>query len=330
MKNSGFLLMIFSLITLLACDKTGKQQKSNESIVEDSISAQTIDDITGYYVTDDYFKRDEGYDWMVVTIEAIGQQEAYLQIQSRSDKKKPTCTFEGLGILDEDGDLKVDIEGKSILFKVDRTGLAISTEPESDKDFLMYFCSGGGNFAGTYAKLEASLDTSQLQQSGYNQQLSLQGIAFDIHASQQGSLNILIIRPSGLEIDNRPFFHSIDGNVTHAEIEDLNSDGSPEVLAYISSAGSGSYGSVIGYSVNNKKSMSQVYLPPITEDPELSEGYMGHDEFAIVETTFARRFPVYKAGDSNNNPTGGIRQVQYKLVDGEASRYFKVDKVVEY
>jgi len=183
------------------------------------------------------------------------------------------------------------------------------------------------NIEGSYVSDE--YDT-QLEPSGYNQSLSLQGITFDIHASQQGSMNILFIRPSGLENENRSVIHEIDGYVTNAEIEDLNSDGSPEILVYITSAGSGSYGSVIGYSVNNRKSMSQIYFPPITENSEISKGYMGHDEFAIVETSFAQRFPIYKKGDTNSDPTGGMRQVQYKLVDGEASRVFKVDKVLEF
>ena len=57
---------------------------------------------------------------------------------------------------------------------------------------------------------------------------------------------------------------------------------------------------------------------------------MGHDEFAIVETTFVQRFPIYNDDDTNSNPTGGTRQIQYKLKDGEASRKFVVDKVIEY
>ena len=115
-----------------------------------------------------------------------------------------------------------------------------------------------------------------------------------------------------------------------AEIEDLNSDGSPEVLIYTKSDGSGSYGNVIGFSVNNKKSMSQIYFPPITDNKELSKGYMGHDEFTIIETTLAQRFPIYKESDSNANPTGGTRQVTYKLVDGEASRKFVVKNSTEF
>jgi hypothetical protein len=45
---------------------------------------------------------------------------------------------------------------------------------------------------------------------------------------------------------------------------------------------------------------------------------MGHDQYAVVETRLVRRFPVYRPGDSNASPTGGTRQVSYKLVPGEA------------
>ncbi|MDC1198155.1 hypothetical protein N8035_04825 [Algibacter sp.] len=122
----------------------------------------------------------------------------------------------------------------------------------------------------------------------------------------------------------------IDGQVVNAEIEDLNSDGSPEILIYTRSLGSGSYGNVIGYSVNNGKSISQIYFPELSDNKEANIGYMGHDEFAIIETSLARRFPIYKNGDTNNNPTGGMRQIQYKLKDGEASRLFVIDKISTY
>lgn len=168
------------------------------------------------------------------------------------------------------------------------------------------------------------------QESGFQKTLSLQNITFEIKASGEGSIQQLSIQPEGLEIDNQGVTIEIDGAVVNAEIEDLNSDGSPELLIYTVSAGSGSYGNVIGYSVNNGKSMSQIYFPEISENSEASKGYMGHDEFAIVETSLMRRFPVYKDGDSNSNPTGGTRQIQYKLKDGEASRLFVIEKINDY
>lgn len=345
MSCKKLLFIALTMFYLTGCDQSSsrKSEDNNDdrksaSQASDKTNAQTIqnagtftiESIKGHYVSDGYFKREDGYDWVAVSISAITSREVYIRVQSRADRKKPTCTFEGIGSIGEDGVMKVDFEGKNILFLADNDELRITTEKEDQEDFLMYFCSGGGNLVGAYKKLAEPLDEKQLKPSGFNKSLSLQGITFDIHASQQGSMNILIIQPSGLEIDNRMVVHKIDGNVTNAEIEDLNSDSSPEVLVYITSAGSGSYGSVVGYSVNNHKSMSEIYFPPIVDNPEISDGYMGHDEFAIIETTFARRFPVYRKGDTNSNSTGGIRQVQYKLVDGEASRAFKVDKVVEF
>lgn len=43
-----------------------------------------------------------------------------------------------------------------------------------------------------------------------------------------------------------------------------------------------------------------------------------------------RRFPVYKDGDKNAAPSGGMRQMQYKLNPGEANWQLKLDSVVEY
>jgi len=329
MQYSHLLLIFLTILVSIGCEQPGSRKNEEDQAPTES-GPLTAESISGNYVTEDYLKRDEGYDWVAVSISAISSKETYIRIQSRADRKKPTCTFEGIGSIGDDGRLTAEFEGKKILFLTADKELRITTEREDQKDFLMYFCSGGGSLAGTYTKIADSLDEDQLKPSGFNKNLTLQSITFDIHASQQGSMNILIIQPSGLEIDNRPVVHKIDGNVTNTEIEDLNSDGSPEVLVYITSAGSGSYGSVIGYSVNNKKSMSQIYFPPVVDNSEISEGYMGHDEFTIIETTFAQRFPIYGKGDTNSNPTGGIRQIQYKLMDGESSRIFKVDKVLEF
>ncbi len=164
----------------------------------------------------------------------------------------------------------------------------------------------------------------------FNKVLTHKNINFKISTKKEGDSNILTIVPSGLSITNETVTHKIDGTITGAEIEDLDSDGFPEVLIYTNSYGSGSYGNLIGYSVNNGKSMSQIYLAPIAENNKVNKGYMGHDEFAIVETSLVQRFPIYKKGDTNANPTGGTRQIQYKLKDGENSRVFVIDKVVEY
>lgn len=165
---------------------------------------------------------------------------------------------------------------------------------------------------------------------GFDKTLELHGIRFHVSSSNQGSLNTLKIVPEGLEIDNTPIEREIDGTVTNAEVGDINVDGSPEIYVFATSAGSGSYGSLIAYSANQRKSLSEIYLPPLVDDLENAKGYRGHDEFALVENVIVQRFPVYRENDTNANPTGGTRQRQLKLVPGEASWQLKVDRVVQY
>ena len=76
--------------------------------------------------------------------------------------------------------------------------------------------------------------------------------------------------------------------------------------------------------------MSPIYLPPMEQSPEALVGYMGHDEFAVVENRLVRRFPLYREGDTNATATGGTRQMQYRLVPGEAGWLLQLDRVVEY
>jgi len=164
----------------------------------------------------------------------------------------------------------------------------------------------------------------------FDKSFTLRGITFRVKSANDSSINTLQIIPSGLETDNRAISRQIGGTVTGAEVADLNADGSPEIYVYVTSAGSGSYGSLVAYSANRRKSLSEIYLPPVAENKALSKGYMGHDDFGVVENTFVQRFPIYRDGDINAKPTGGTRQLQYKLVAGEAGWILKLDRMIEY
>jgi len=179
-------------------------------------------------------------------------------------------------------------------------------------------------------QIEDSEKQSTRSPKQFDKIFSLEGITFHVVATNEGSINQLTITPSGLRIDNRVIKQEIDGTVTGAEIGDINTDGSPEIYVYVNSAGSGSYGSLVAYSANNKKSLSEIYLPPLKDDKKNSVGYMGHDEFTLIENSFARRFPVYNEGDENCCPKGGIRQLQYKLVPGEATWQLKLANSATY
>jgi hypothetical protein len=162
------------------------------------------------------------------------------------------------------------------------------------------------------------------QNPAFDKTLQLNGIRFHVTCPNDSSLSTLTIVPAGLTIDNSTISTEIDGTVTGAEVDDLDGNGSPEIYVYVTSAGSGSYGSLVAYSSNNNKSISPIYLPPLEEDVTHSQGYMGHDEFTVMEGHLARRFPIYKKDDSNANPTGGMRQLLYKLVPGEATWLLKI------
>jgi hypothetical protein len=187
-------------------------------------------------------------------------------------------------------------------------------------------------WAGIAAVVGGCFLTSTVASAGsdFAKRLELQGFAFDVSATNEGSINQLTVTPSGLSEQQGPVKVEIDGSVTNAEIADLDSNGFPEIYIYVTSAGSGSYGSLVGYAVNKGKSMSDIYLPPVSDDPKHNKGYMGHDEFAVVEGTFVQRFPIYKDADTNAQPTGKTRQLQYKLKAGEAGWVLRLDKAVEY
>ena len=155
----------------------------------------------------------------------------------------------------------------------------------------------------------------------FNKELALQGITFRVMTSKDDHGDVrLSIRPEGLSGDNTRAEVVIDGLVTNAEVADLNADGSPEVYVYTRSDGAAARGAVHAWSTNNKRSMSQISLATPADGDSNFAGYRGQDEFAVVENVLARRFPV----------NGKTRQLQYKLVAGEASWQLKVDRVVEF
>lgn len=164
----------------------------------------------------------------------------------------------------------------------------------------------------------------------FDKTLSLNGITFRVSAPNASSVGTVSIVPTGLTVANDPITQEVDGTVVGAEIADLDVNGWPELYVFTRSAGSGSYGSVLGQAVNEGKSLSAIFLPDIAEDATLAQGYMGHDEFAIVEDSLVRRFPIYAPGDINAAPSGKMRQVSYGLVAGEAGWLLRMRDVTEF
>lgn len=170
---------------------------------------------------------------------------------------------------------------------------------------------------------------SQAAAPSHPTRLSLQGITFMVSSTGEGSMRQLSIRTSGGRKPIAPIQQEILGSVSGVEVADLDANGLPEVYVLVTSAGSGSYGTVVGYAVNRgAASITPIHLPDLSG--KAAQGYQGHDSFAVIELRLARRFPIYKPGYTNANPSGGIRQISYKLVPGEAAWQLKPVQIDQY
>ena len=131
----------------------------------------------------------------------------------------------------------------------------------------------------------AAVFSTTVQAEPFFAQMVLQGVTFQVESPNDSSINQVIVRANMSEGSLGQMQAEADGTITNVEIEDLNADGYPEIYVYVTSAGSGSYGSLIAYASNRNKSLSEIYLPSIEDNPEISHGYMavkvvGDNQFA--------------------------------------------------
>jgi len=167
------------------------------------------------------------------------------------------------------------------------------------------------------------VDAAPARELSFDRTLELQGIRFRVTSENVGAGNLVRIIPFGLERDNTPIERVVTGSITGVEVADINADGSPEIYVYMAPKGDSP---LIAYSANRRKSLGEIYLAPLAQDLKVSGGYRGHDEFAVLEGVLGRRFPVFRATDTDGNPTGGIKQLQYRLVSGEAGWFLEIDR----
>lgn len=324
--NTNFYVIMMFLFLAFGCKK---ETKKTDKFLTSEVTEESS--VLGNYVSDDYSKRSEGYDWMAVSVTGTETNQLKISVRSRADQKTPTCTFDAIAKKIKNKVYQTQINDRFIRFEFTDEQITITSEKKENDNLLYFYCSGGASIAGTYKKINEPIDQNQIDKTKFNRVLNLQGVGFNVSSIENDGKNTLSIFTFGLKEQEYRETFNIDGEeVINAEVEDLNSDGSPELFVFTQSIGSGSYGNVYAFSVNNKKSMSEVYFQPTAENSEINKGYMGHDEFSLVENTLGQRFPIYQTGDTNAQPTGGTRQISYQLVEGEAMRKLKVDKITEY
>jgi hypothetical protein len=137
---------------------------------------------------------------------------------------------------------------------------------------------------------------------------------------------------STIEITTKDFEHNYAeiyedrDPISEVFVADLDGNGFDEIYIVTTSAGSGSYGTVLGFASNKDKSLSMINSSEIQESDKNFEGYMGHDTFKLEDQKLVRTFPIYNEGDTNKHPTGGTRKLVYGLYSGEAMWQLKVEK----
>ncbi len=137
--------------------------------------------------------------------------------------------------------------------------------------------------------------------------------------------NILNIRPIGFKSDSREASLEIKARVIGAEIDDLNNDGFPDLVIYIVDA----TGKKAIFPITSEKNerVGPILFPDLLNDMELSKGYRGKDEYKLVEGVLFRQFPIFPSDTSIKEPTNKIRQLMYRVVQGERDSWkFKMFK----
>lgn len=192
---------------------------------------------------------------------------------------------------------------------------------------MLFSCTSGALAASPPSAMPPAAGPGVGIEAPFARTLELHGIRFAISADGQSPTTTLTITPSGLEIDNSPVTRTVEGRVKDAEVADLDVDRSPEIYVYLTSDRGDA---LVAMSANKRKSLSDIALPPLEETPGATVGYRGGDAFAVGEGRLLRRFPIYRDGDSDSEPTGGMRQLQYRLEPGEAGWRLVVDQVLGY
>ncbi len=200
--------------------------------------------------------------------------------------------------------------------------------PKDGEYTIRLYLMGKAMSSGLQANYTLSLNvdapakaTASVATPGFDQKLELQGISFHVQSVSAAGENPDCAHAIRLERGQHTHPHPHHRDDHGGGVSDMNADGSPEVFVYVRNPGGQPRGAFYAWSANRKKSLSDIHLQELPANDPAMAGHQGKDEYAVVEGSFVRRFPI--AG-------GKTRQIQYKLKAGEAGWLLKLDKVVEY
>jgi hypothetical protein len=141
--------------------------------------------------------------------------------------------------------------------------------------------------------------------------------------------NQVTVKPIGFDNTAQPINFMLRGRVARAEIDDLNSDGFPDLVVFVFADSNAVFGTVYAFISQANKSISPLALQDPMMDGKVNEGYKGHDEFSLMQGYLLEKFPIYKPGDDKDRPTGGTRVLLYQLAHSDNGG-FKFNRVRNY
>lgn len=193
---------------------------------------------------------------------------------------------------------------------------------------LLWSCSGGqpsestdGTTAGNTTVVVPEKDPSRAARFNrrnripFEKRLEKGGLAFHLSSPNVPEENTLTASPSGFEVRNDSFQIMVEGNVTDAQLADLDKDGFPEVYAFARSIGPDSTAYVYAFTSYRNRSFGLVSVSDLSNHKEMAEGFNGHGRFYFENGLLKHSFPIYQEG----KPSGKQRIVTYGLRQGEAS-----------
>ncbi|WP_430406645.1 hypothetical protein [Fluviicola sp.] len=304
-----FFLPVLMISSISSCTTDSGKETSRNKVETTEVKPSPF---IGTFVSEGYQKKSTGADWVSVTITQIRERLFHIEVRSRANIKKPTCSLTSDAQLTEEGELFTSQYNLDLGFRISGDKLLIYSPSNRD---LNYFCSGGATLAGKYKRTSEKLPEKQVDQSQFWKFLEYPDFTFTVQAIRD-TLTIQPVLPKGcLEEARIPF----TGSIADADIADLDADGFPEIYVYVRE-GKDQRIRLVAYNLNKGKSLSQIHLQEVTNQKVAP--FKGRDEFKPVEGALVRRYPI--------EGTKKTQQVQYVLKMGEALPQLVIDKVYSF
>lgn len=200
MRKTHSLMLVSSLamtVFLAGCTTDALEVLNPKSVAaEQALVMKGADSVpvVGGYAGEGYEKRLQGYDFVTVDVRptATGLEASF---RSKA-KRNPTCTVDVPLKRVSPDHYAADFDGKTVDFLFTKKGLSV-TGPLDAVHETAFYCSGGANLAGDYARLDAPLDRRRLDNTQYAGMLvDLDGVALTVKS--------VPVRGGGYEVSVNP------------------------------------------------------------------------------------------------------------------------------